>query len=86
MDQLVQIFDELERQGWVCILKWDGERASKTNSVVVSRSSDGKLFRGDFTDFDRALEHVQSWLREQGPASSVDVTAEQAAPPDRSGE
>jgi hypothetical protein len=72
VEQLVQIFDDLERKGWVCLLKWDGERTSKTKTVVVSHASADKVFRGDFNDFEQALEHLQNWLRKQEPASGPD--------------
>jgi hypothetical protein len=73
MEQLVQIFEELERNGWVCILKWDGQRTSMTKTVVVSRAFGDKLFRGDFHSFEQALEHLQKWLREESPASNSDT-------------
>jgi hypothetical protein len=65
MEHLVQLFDELERKGWVCILKWDGERTSKHKTIVVSNAAESKVYRGDFENFDQAREHLQKWLQEQ---------------------
>jgi hypothetical protein len=63
MTELLQIFDELEARGWVCLLKWDGERASKCKTVVISKSD--KLFRGDFCDFEQALASLRIWLQKE---------------------
>lgn len=65
MSELLHIFDALEGKGWVCLLKWDGERDSKTKTVVVSHLTEDKFFRGDFHDFEQGLRGLRDWLKEQ---------------------
>ena len=78
MEQLIRIFDELERKGWVCLLKWDGERTSKRKTVVVQHPAQGSSFRGDFNSFDQAYESFQEWFLNQ----EVDEGNSKAGPED----
>lgn len=64
MEQLIRIFDELESKGWVCLLKWDGERTSMRKTVIVQNAADDRFFRGDFDTFVQALESLREWLLE----------------------
>lgn len=76
MEELIRIFDELESKGWVCLLKWDGERTSMRKTVLVQNAADDRFFRGDFDTFGQALESLWEWLIEQ----DVNDRASEAGP------
>ncbi len=66
MAELIEILDALESKGWVCLMKWDGERSSKAKTVVVQKSGEARVFRGDFSNFNQALDQLRTWIDEQG--------------------
>ncbi|MGI0119857.1 hypothetical protein [Zooshikella sp. RANM57] len=51
IDELIPLIEDLESQGAVVILKWDGERSTNTKSVVIMRNDTGFSCRTDTDDF-----------------------------------
>ena len=55
IDALVPQIEELEAQGAMVILKWDGERAQNRRTVVITRPDTDFVWRKDCEDIAAAL-------------------------------
>jgi hypothetical protein len=50
IDSLIPQIEEIQAQGAVVLLKWDGERAQERCTVVVTRKSSSYVWRKDCND------------------------------------
>ncbi len=66
MEELIIIFNELEDMGWVCLLKWDGERNSNKKTIVISFPNKDEFYRSDFDNFEKQVTSIKRWLLDQG--------------------
>jgi len=63
MDEICEIFHSLEDRGYICFIKWDGERSSKKKSIMVNTSNPDEYFRYDGHNMDKALTSLINWLK-----------------------
>jgi hypothetical protein len=55
IDELVPQIEEVQAQGAVVLLKWDGERAHNRCTVVVTRQDTDYAWRKDCSDIEATL-------------------------------
>jgi hypothetical protein len=50
LDELIPMIEQIQLEGALVLLKWDGERSQNRCTVVVTRSTSGYTFRRDSDD------------------------------------
>lgn len=58
LDELLPLIENLQSQGAVVILKWDGERSQNRCAVLVTRPASGYAFRRDSDDISASLREA----------------------------
>lgn len=64
LDGLVPQIEDLQAQGAVVLLKWDGERSHERCTVLVTRKDTGYLWRKNCDDISKALAEAISDYKE----------------------
>ncbi len=55
IDDLIPLISDLEKEGAIIVLKWDGERSKKTKNLLIMRNDTNFIFSTDTSDFTEAL-------------------------------
>jgi hypothetical protein len=63
IDSLIPQIEELQAQGAIVLLKWDGERTNNRCTVVVTRQATDYMWRRDCDDIGGALTEALSDYR-----------------------
>jgi len=63
IDQLVPQIEEVQAQGAVVLLKWDGERTQNRCTVVITRHDTDYVWREDCSDIAATLVEALSQYR-----------------------
>jgi hypothetical protein len=58
LDELLPLIENLQSQGAVVLLKWDGERSVNRCTVLVSRPASDYTFRRDSDDISALLREA----------------------------
>jgi hypothetical protein len=56
LDQFLSIIEEVQADGAVVLLKWDGQRANNRYTVVITKSEVDYAWRQDCEDMAQALQ------------------------------
>ena len=56
IDKFIPLIEEISAEGAVVVVKWDGERASKRCTVVITRPGSDYFWHHDTDDLATALE------------------------------
>jgi len=55
LDELIPQISEVEAQGAIVLLKWDGERSNNRCTVVITRKDTDYVWRRDCDDISQTL-------------------------------
>lgn len=58
LDRFLPAIDEVQADGAVVLLKWDGQRSSKRFTVVITKSEVDYVWRQDSDDMEQALQNA----------------------------
>jgi len=56
MNELLREVEKLEEDGYIVMLKWDGERSSDKRTVVITKPGEDFCMRRDTDDIWKTLE------------------------------
>ena len=63
LDEFVEEIEALESQGFIVLLKWDGERTSARRTVVIAKPGVEGCYHCDSDDLGKMIQEGVAWAK-----------------------
>ncbi len=70
IDRWLAEIEELEADGAIVLIKWDGQRQQNRRTVVITRSDTDYVYRRDTDDLSQALQEAIADYRSHHPKAA----------------